>query len=124
MREVWSPRAPFLGRFFEMKSSPRLSVVLRPGSEPAKLCPREEGSGGLEFRAARTSARRSCPSQRGVGRCGEELRPLRRIVPEEGDPAVRDNARDVTLIRMARLRSASSVFQKGSLHARPRVSHL
>jgi hypothetical protein len=40
------------------------------------------------------------------------------------DPAVRDNAREVTVIRMAQLRSASPVVQKGSLHARPRVSHL
>ncbi|MCM2276153.1 MAG: hypothetical protein NDI75_15295 [Candidatus Didemnitutus sp.] len=43
---------------------------------------------------------------------------------EEADPGGRDNAREVTVIRMAQLRSAYSVLQKGSLHARPRVSHL
>jgi hypothetical protein len=40
------------------------------------------------------------------------------------DPGVRDNAREVTVFRMAQLRSPLSVLQKGPLHARPRVSHL
>ena len=43
---------------------------------------------------------------------------------ERADPAARDNAREVTVIRMARLRSVSPVIQKRPLHARPRVSHL
>jgi hypothetical protein len=43
---------------------------------------------------------------------------------ERADPAARDNAREVTVIRMARLRSISSAFQKGLFHARPRVSQL
>jgi hypothetical protein len=43
---------------------------------------------------------------------------------ERADPGVRDNAREETVIRMAPLRSTSPVFQKGSSHARPRVSHL
>jgi hypothetical protein len=42
---------------------------------------------------------------------------------ERADPVARDNAREVTVIRMAQLRSTFFVFRKSSLHARPRVSH-
>jgi len=72
-----------------MKNSPRLSVVVRPGSERAKLARKEEGSGVAEVRAARPSAPWRRGSRSGVVRCGEAFRPLRRVVPEEGDPAVR-----------------------------------
>jgi len=133
MREVWSPRAPFLGRYFEMKSSPRLSDVVRPGCERAKLCPQEEGSGVAVFRAARPSAasRRDsrcgavrCGAVRcGAVRCGEELRPLRRVVPEEGDPAARANARKCTVTRTQFLRSGCGVIQKHRVHARPGAAH-
>src|SRR5437762_6927715 len=42
---------------------------------------------------------------------------------ELAEPADRDNARELTLVRMARLRSAF-FLNSGHQHARPRVSHL
>ena len=106
-----------------MKISPRVSAVVRSGSEQAELA-QEEGSGEAAYRAARWSVALRCGSQRGAVRCGEESRPLSSGVPEVGDPATRDNAREVTVIRMAQLRSAFPVFQKRAFPARPRVSHL
>ena len=52
----------------------------------------------------------------------------RALEPQEGssqeraDPAARDNAREVTVIRMAQLRSTSPLIS-GPVRARPRVSH-
>ena len=43
---------------------------------------------------------------------------------QRGEPDDRDNAREVTVIRVTHLRSTSRIVQKYSLHARPRVSHL
>lgn len=106
---------------FEVKSSQRERAVVRGCAVAASL---REGRGGGDFRAARSSAAQRSSATAASEPVSKELRPQRRGIPEEADPGVRDNAREVTVIRMARLRSAFPVFRKRSLHARPRVSHL
>jgi hypothetical protein len=73
----------------------------------------------VAVRAARSSAPWSRDSKRVAVRGREVFRPLVPCIPERGDPAPRDNARKVTVLRMAQLRSAFSVLQKRAFPARP-----
>ena len=107
---------------FEVKSLQRESGVVRGGA--VRRVRSEEGRRAWDFRAAEMGARRRRSARSANEPVSEESRPVRGCIPEVADPGGRDNAREVTVIRMAQLRSASPVVQKRAFSARPRVSHL
>ena len=70
-----------------------------------------------------TSAARRKRSGMGHGKILAAQITRGRALPRTAEPNRQRQRAGCALIRTGLLRSTSSVFQKGSLHARPRVSH-